>query len=73
MQALDSFSYSLLVPLAVLLGLAPFHPMPHLAEKLMMLKQGTLHKPVDIFDLLMHATPVALLVAKLFRDFVVKS
>lgn len=72
MQALDSISYTMLVPLAVLLGLAPFHPMPHLVEKLIMLKQGALHKPVDIFDLVMHAAPLALLAAKLVRDFAVK-
>ena len=53
--------------MAVLLGLAPFRPEPHLWEKLKMLASGTLVRPVDIFDLLLHATPVALLLVKLGR------
>ena len=36
---------------ALLLGLAPFHPQPHLVEKVGMLWQGTLSQPVDVFDL----------------------
>ncbi|MBF0291793.1 MAG: hypothetical protein HQK86_06500 [Nitrospinae bacterium] len=67
---LDSLPYGALVFLAVVLGLAPFFPMPHLLEKLIMLKNGTLAKPIDIFDLLMHATPVILLIAKLVKDYV---
>ena len=39
------------------IGLAPFSPEPHLVEKLRMLAHGTLRKPIDIFDLLMHAAP----------------
>jgi hypothetical protein len=61
-----------LVPLtiaAVLLGLAPMSPEPHLVEKLRMLAAGSLSKPIDIFDLLMHGTPLVLLVLKLFRQF----
>ena len=34
-------------------------------EKLRMLRQGTLTKPLDIFDLVMHATPWVLLILKL--------
>jgi hypothetical protein len=52
---------------ALLLGLAPFYPEPHLWEKLKMLYAGELAKPLDIFDLLMHGTPVVLLVIKLIR------
>jgi hypothetical protein len=36
-------------------------------EKLKMLAAGTLVKPLDVFDLLMHGAPVALLAAKLWR------
>ena len=57
-----------LIPLAivgVLLGLAPFAPEPHLVEKLRMLVQGDLHKPIDIFDLFLHGVPPLLLAAKL--------
>lgn len=67
---LDSIPYGALAIVAVALGLAPFYPMPHLLEKLIMLKNGTLAKPIDIFDLLMHATPAILLIAKLVKDYV---
>ena len=40
-------SYQLLVPLVLLLGLAPFYPQPHLVEKLGMLMSGTLIRPID--------------------------
>ena len=60
--------YKYLVPLALLLGLAPFLPMPHLAEKLQMLLDGTLTRPVDIFDLFWHAWPLVLLGIKIGRD-----
>jgi len=49
---------------ALLLGLAPFVPEPHLWEKLKMLAAGELTRPIDIFDLLMHGAPVALLITK---------
>lgn len=54
---------------ALLLGLAPFHPEPHLIEKLRMLANGTLTKPIDIFDLLLHGSMPALLLAKLYCMF----
>jgi len=57
-----------LVPLIVVtifLGLAPFQPEPHLWEKLKMLSAGELVKPIDIFDLLLHGTPLVLLILKL--------
>lgn len=59
-----------LVPLAivaVLLGLAPFVPEPHLWEKLKMLAAGTLSRPIDIFDLVLHGAPLVLLGVKLVR------
>jgi hypothetical protein len=49
--------------------LAPFRPMPHVLEKLIMLKNGTLHRPIDIFDLFYHLIPLALLLLKVYRDF----
>jgi hypothetical protein len=49
----------------VLLALAPFRPEPHLVEKLGMLFDGTLRRPVDIFDLFLHGTPLLLVVLKL--------
>ncbi len=57
-----------LVVLALWLAVAPVVPEPHLVEKLRMLFQGTLHKPIDIFDLLLHSVPLALLALRLWRD-----
>ncbi|MGF1547234.1 MAG: RND transporter [Thiotrichales bacterium] len=54
----------LIALVAVFLGLAPFVPEPHLVEKLRMLSNGELVKPIDIFDLLLHTAPIALLVVK---------
>ena len=64
-QMLEQIPYSVLVPVAVLLALAPFHPKPHLVEKVQMLLSGDLKRPLDIFDLLLHAAPLVLLAAKL--------
>jgi hypothetical protein len=69
LNLIDSIPYSQLIIIALVLGLAPFFPEPHLVEKLRMLFNGTLSKPIDIFDLLMHAFPVILLVIKLVRDY----
>lgn len=64
MNWLDKIPFSLLIILSLTLGLAPFTPMPHLFEKISMLLAGELVRPIDLFDLLMHASPVVLLVAK---------
>lgn len=54
-------------PLVVLgcltLGLTPFAP-PHVVEKLQMLAAGTLTRPLDWFDLLMHGAPWIVLILK---------
>jgi hypothetical protein len=65
MKWLDRIPYSLLLPLAVVMALAPFVPEPHLWEKLKMLAAGTLVRPIDIFDLFLHGTPLLLLALKL--------
>jgi len=49
-----------------LLG-APFMPEPHIVEKVRMLVNGELNKPLDIFDLLMHSLPAIILMIKLYR------
>ncbi|MBC8413709.1 MAG: RND transporter [Nitrospira sp.] len=54
-----------LVLACLTLGLAPFSP-PHLFEKLQMLFQGRLVRPLDWFDLILHGTPWVMLVIKLF-------
>ncbi len=47
------------------LGLAPFFPEPHLWEKIKMLMNGTLSRPIDIFDMLLHGAPWLVLIARL--------
>jgi hypothetical protein len=65
MKLLDRIPLSLLLPLALVMALAPFVPEPHLWEKLKMLAAGTLVKPIDIFDLFLHGTPLLLIALKL--------
>jgi hypothetical protein len=64
---LDRVPLVWLVAIAGWLALAPFFPEPHLWEKLKMLAAGTLVRPIDIFDLLMHGVPVLLLAWRLVR------
>lgn len=56
--------YAVLIPVTVFMLLAPFKPMPHVLEKLIMIKEGTLSRPVDIFDLIYHLAPLAILIVK---------
>jgi len=65
---LDRVPLVWLVAIAGWLAVAPIFPEPHLWEKLKMLAGGTLTRPIDIFDLLMHATPVLLLIWRLARQ-----
>lgn len=66
---LDKIPYSILIIAAIFLLLAPFRPMPHVVEKFIMLKNGTLTRPIDIFDLFYHLIPTILLALKIFRNF----
>jgi len=66
LKMIDRIPISLLVTLAVLLALMPLGA-PHLWEKLGMLFDGTLSRPIDIFDLFMHGTPLVLLLIRLLR------
>jgi hypothetical protein len=63
---LSHLSWPILIILCLTLGLAPYSPQPHIIEKLLMLSQQELTRPIDIFDLLLHASPWLLLLAKLF-------
>jgi len=65
LRFLQRIPYPPLVIAALLLGLAPFVPEPHLVEKLRLLLHGRLQRPLDVFDLLLHGTPPALLLIKL--------
>ena len=69
MNWLDRIPFATLIIIALMLGLAPFVPEPHLFEKLKMLFDGSLAKPIDIFDLFMHGAPVLLLALKTIRHF----
>jgi len=64
---LDKLPWLPLLVGALLLGLAPFAPEPHLLEKLRMLMEGDLRRPIDVFDLVMHGALPALLLVKLIR------
>jgi hypothetical protein len=63
-RRLDRLPWSVVLIACATLGLAPFLPVPHVAEKLGMLLGGRLVRPIDWFDLVMHGSPWALLIAK---------
>ena len=67
MSWIDRIPLGLLAALALWLAVAPIVPEPHLLEKLRMLGQGSLVRPIDIFDLLLHSVPLAVLVLRLVR------
>lgn len=67
MQFIDRFPLWLLALLTLFMLGAPFAPEPHLVEKMRMLSEGTLSRPIDIFDVFWHLLPVALLAVKLAR------
>jgi hypothetical protein len=69
LRFLNKIPYSILIIAAIFMLLAPFHPMPHVVEKLLMLKNGILFKPIDVFDLFYHLIPTILLILKILRDF----
>ncbi len=64
---LNSISDPVLIFIAAFMLLAPFSPMPHVLEKLIMLKDGNLTRLVDIFDLFFHLIPTILLAIKYLR------
>ena len=66
---LDKITLGQAVLFALLLGLAPFTPEPHIWEKLKMLAAGALVRPLDWFDLMLHGAPWLVLAAKLVRQF----
>jgi hypothetical protein len=63
MEFIAKLPWGLLILACLTLGLAPFTP-PHIWEKLQMLMKGQLVRPIDWFDLVLHATPWALLILK---------
>jgi hypothetical protein len=67
MKWLDRIPLGTIAVMALLMGLAPFWPQPHLLEKLGMLMAGQLVRPIDIFDLFWHGLFPLLLAVKLMR------
>ena len=63
MEFISKLSWGILILVCLTLGLAPFNP-PHIWEKLQMLFQGKLVRPIDWFDLVLHGTPWVLLIVK---------
>ena len=64
---IDKLPLKALFVVAIFFALAPLKPEPHLIEKLRMLSEGALTRPIDIFDLFMHGLPTVLLVIRLIR------
>jgi hypothetical protein len=63
MALLDKLPWGILIIACLTLGLAPFFP-PHIWEKLVMLKNGELSRPIDWFDLFYHGIPWLLIIIK---------
>jgi hypothetical protein len=68
MKFLANIPYVVLVPVAVLLALAPFGATPHLVEKWRMLFGGVLRRPIDWLDLVLHTAPLVLLMLKVMNS-----
>ena len=51
---------------AILLGLAPFYPEPHLVGKARWILHGKGLRPVDIFDVFWHSWPLLWLLLRFF-------
>lgn len=64
LERVGDLPWWLVVAACLTLGLAPFQPEPHVVEKLGMLVDGQLTKPLDVFDLLLHSAPWVLLVLR---------
>jgi hypothetical protein len=62
-HVLDQIPWPLAIMAALTLGLAPFKP-PHVVEKLDMLFHGTLVRPIDWLDLVLHGTPWLVVILK---------
>lgn len=67
MKWIDKIPLGSLAILGLALGFAPFYPEPHLWQKLKMLADGTLTRPIDIFDLFFHAAGPTVLAIKIIR------
>jgi hypothetical protein len=65
---IDRLPLALFVGAALTLGLAPFCPNPTSGKSSGCWPTGELARPIDIFDLILHATPWLLLAIKVARS-----
>lgn len=68
LKFLNKIPYSTLILATIFMLLTPISPMPHIVEKILMIKNGALYKPLDIFDLFFHISPLILLIIKALKD-----
>lgn len=61
---ITNMEWHIIIIICLTLGLAPFTP-PHIFEKLSMLVNGTLKRPIDWFDLFFHGIPWIILIMKI--------
>ena len=61
---ITNLDWNIIIIICLTLGLAPFTP-PHIYEKITMLINGTLKRPIDWFDLFLHGIPWLILIAKI--------
>jgi hypothetical protein len=61
---ISNLDWNIIIIICLTLGLAPFTP-PHIYEKISMLINGTLKRPIDWFDLFLHGIPWLILIAKI--------
>jgi len=73
MHYIDRIPFPLLIVITLFMLGAPFVPEPHLVEKMRMLGEGTLTRPLDVFDVFWHLLPASLLAIKLVRRRKIKS
>ena len=67
MRWIDKVPLLLLLVVALWMAVAPISPVPHLVEKFRMLAQGTLTRPLDVFDLCYHLALLVLLALQTWR------
>lgn len=74
-RSIDNTHWGLITVLAVWLALAPWPmgPEPHLVEKARFLAEGTLTRPIDIFDVFYHLVGLVVLAIKGGRQLSQKS
>ena len=68
LKFLNKLPYATLILAAIFMLLTPISPMPHIVVKILMIKNGALFKPLDIFDIFFHFFPLILLIIKFWKD-----